>query len=374
VDAGGATERALSSGARPATPAPPPDDSGGLLGKALQSAEDLAGGVANLGARVVTSVEDALDDGVSVRTQAAPPSYANNPNVPAGLQGDGAASAGDSFFVTGAQKATLTAKVKDIYAAADAINKIGTELEQKGTSKYWFDDKQMLQSAKNLHGTASAMMKLATALDRGDVNKASIEKGNKALEYVDKVIKAADAVGAIRNLSLATEKMEEKTNQASVEAWADSVGEAFDKAGALIDYIPKGAIPGFVADYYKGLFSAPKNYISAFKTLMKIHYGAIDKEAGISGSSRRATDLGRTGLDWEGDLTSMFVGSYTQPRSKGGEELNRYMLKHRKRDRVDLFDVTLPVGKAVLTAYIESDLADDDPAKQAWITYVANSG
>lgn len=376
VDAGGGTERALAGGSKKsaAAAAPPAadDDSGGLVGRVLKGAGDLADGLSDLGASAIKGLEGTLDDG-ALAAQLKSPSYVNNPNAPPVLQGGETASAGDSFFVTGAQKGKLTAQVKEIYAAAAAIDKVATDLEQKGASKYWFDDKQMLQSAKNLHGTASAMIKLGKALDLGDTNKAALGRGSTALDYADNVIKAAEAVGAIRNLSLSTKNLEEKTSEATVNAWADSVGDAFDKAGGLIDYIPKGAIPGFVLEYYKGLFSAPKNYINAFKTMMKVHYGAIDKEAGISGSKHKAEDLGKTGLDWEGDLTDMFAGGYTLPKSKVSEEFMRYMLKHRKSEGLDLFDVTLAVGKGVLTAAIERDLDDEDPAKAKWVAYVGSS-
>ena len=283
------------------------------------------------------------------------------------------ASAGDSFYVTGAQKGSLTASVKSIQAAAEAIFKIGTDVEEKGAKKFWFDDKQMLQSAKNLHSTASGLVTLAKALDRGDVNKVPLEKGSQALDYADTVVKAAEAVAAIRSMSLSTQALEDKTNEATVNAWADSIGETFDKAGALIDIIPKGALPGFAVDYYKGLFAAPKVYISAFKTLMAVHYGAIDKEAGLSHADLQAADLGGTGLDWEGDLTFIFSNGYTLPKSTGAvAEFQRYMLAHRKTEGADLWKVTVPVGKALLTTAIARDLSDDDDAKNAWLAYVGN--
>jgi len=311
-----------------------------------------------------------LDNG-ALLNQLKRPSYVANSDGSPPPEG-GNASAGDSFFVTGAQKGSLVQSVKNLKAVADAINKVGTDLEKKGVHEYWFDDKQMLQSAKNLHATAGAILKLATALDRGDVNKGTLDKGNTVIDYADKVMKAGEAVAAIRNLSLSSENLEKKTSEATVNAWADGVGDAFDKAGALIDLIPKGALPGFVTDYYKGLFSAPKNYIGAFKTLMKVHYGSIDKEAGISHADRQAEDLGKTGLNWEGDLTTLFVGGYVLPKSGAGE-FQRYMVNHRKEGGIDLYAADLQVGKAVLTTAIVRDISEDDPARDAWVTYVAQS-
>ncbi len=394
VDAGGATERAMASGAPASAPSAASGgaDSGGLLdglkkgasgliddakdlgGKALKGAEEVASGLAGAGAKVLQGVEDAVDDG-ALLNQLKKPSYVANPDTPPGLQGGGNASAGDSFFVTGQQKGKLTVAVKDIHSAAAAINKLATDLEQKGAKKYWFDDEQMLQSAKNLHGTASAMVKLAKALDLGDVNKESLEKGSTALDHAEKIIGAAEAVGALRNLSLATENLDDKVTEASVNAWADSVGAGFDKAGALIDLIPKGAIPGFVTDYYKGLFSAPKNYIAAFKTLMSIHYGTIDKEVGRSGADHQAEDLGKTGMNWEGFLSTMFVHGYFLPKSQAAKDndFQHYMQAHRTSEHVDLYKVSLQVGKAVLTAAIQRDLAEDDPALNEWVTHVSGS-
>lgn len=379
VDAGGATERALASGnkggaAKPATP--PAGDDEGLLGGLAKKAGELVDDAKELGGKVVKGVQAALDDpSAFLDDSGRKASYVANPDTPPGLQGGGTASAGDSAFVTGGQQGQLLARAQGIYAAAAALDKTAKGLQEKGTHKYWFDDDQLLQSAKNLQATASAMVKLAKSIDgwAGDANKASLEKGSSALEHVDKVIKACEAVAAIRSLSLSSEEMAKKTNEATVNQWADDVGGAFDKAGALIDLIPKGALPGFVVDYYKGLFSAPKNYIAAFKTMLRVHYGSIDKEAGLSGANHRAEDLGKTGLDWEGDLTGVFVNGYLLPKAKTGEEFQRYMLRRRKSENVDLFKVTVAVGKGVLMAAIARDLADEDPAKDAWVAHVGRS-
>lgn len=386
VDAGGATEKALAGGgkvanATPPTPSGPPNDASktgdddGILGGLAKRAGEMFDGAKDLGGKIVEGAKQVLSDPNAFLNQSKKPSYIANPNTPPGLQGGGTASAGDSAFVTGGQQGQLLARVKGIYSAAAALNQTAKGLQEKGTHKYWWDDDQLLQSARNLQATAGAMVKLAQSIDSwtGDSNKGALEKGSTALDHVDKVIKACEAVAAIRALNLSSAQMADKTNEATVNQWADDVGNAFDKAGALIDLIPKGALPGFVVDYYKGLFSAPKNYIAAFKTMLRVHYGSIDKEAGISGANKRAEDLGKTGLDWEGDLSGVFISGFMLPKTKTGEEFQRYMLRRRKSENVDLFKVTVTVGKAVLLAAIDRDLADDDPAKAAWVAYVGRA-
>jgi hypothetical protein len=220
------------------------------------------------------------------------------------------------------------------------------------------------------------LLKLASVIDSwaGDGNKDSITKGSTAVDYVSKIIDAADAIIAIKKLNTSLNELEKKPSQASVEAWADDVGNAFDKAGNLIGIIPKGALPGFVVDYYKGLCSAPKNFINAFKIIMHARYDNIDMESGISKANQRATSGDK--VDWEGDLVPVFISAHFQPPAKNGTTLTAFMKSHRKIAGVDLYKSTLREGKALLVTAIGSDMPDDDEGgtavsvKQAWLSYI----
>ena len=159
-----------------------------------------------------------------------------------------------------------------------------------------------------------------------------------------------------------------------MNAWADNVGNLFDKAGGLIDIIPSGALPGFITSYYKGLFGAPKNYISAFKNIMKEHYAYLNKEGHVpSSANQQAYDLGQAQTVWEGELTGVFVGAYTQPTSSEGQTLQQFMRKHQDEEGLDLYKAHLVAGKEALCHRIEANLHGDDPAREAWINYVRGS-
>ena len=349
-----------------------------LGGAAVQAVDDAGGAVVqrvkNAGAEIKQAAGDAADALGNVNVAAdlkaafnsgAPlnsPSYVNAQDPSPNLNG-AAASAGDSYFVTGGQKGQLVQRAKDIKGAATAFYDLGKKLEEKGIGgTFEFKDDKLIASAKNVTGIADGLMKLANAIDSwtGAGNKESIEKGSKAVDYVSKIIDAADAILAVKKLSVSAEEMAKKPNQATIEAWADDVGNTFDKAGGLIGLIPSDGLPGFVTSYYKGLLSAPKNYITAFKTIMHARYDKLDMEAGISGSNQRANNWGTKTIEWEGDLVPLYIKAYFQPKAKDGQTLQGFMKAHQKIDGVDLYKANIATGKALLGAAIARERPDED--------------
>jgi len=340
-------------------------------------AASVAAYVKNGIAKAVRSVDpSALTNDIGRSGPLNSPSYVNNPNQPATLTDGPTASAGDSYFVTGGQKGELLSRLKGLYAVGNQMNEMAKLLEKNG-GRWYGDDKTLLASAKDLAAAGKATLTLASEIDKwaGGENAASITKGSEAVEKASKLIKAVETVSKLRDAHLALEKMEEKPNQQSVEAWADSVGDAFASAGAVI---PTSGLPGFMGDYYKGLFNAPKNYISAFKTLMHVHYDNIDTESGLTGetllrdATQRAEDLGNTKLNWSGDLTPVFMGGWTLPHAKSKpSEFQRYMIEHHKIAGTDLLKTTVKIGVALLSSQIATDLDDGDDAKRAWLDFLS---
>ena len=404
VDAGGATERALARGGQPAPaplPAPDGDDSGGLLGQIQKGAAGLLDDANDLGGRAVKGAGEMLADAKEAASDAADafsqvdatadlkaafnsgaplnsPSSVNAQDPSPNLAGGGTASAGDSFFVTGGQKGQLVQRVSDLKGAATAFYDLGKKLEEKGIGgTFEFKDDKLIASAKNVTGTADGLTKLAKAIESwtNGGNKESIEKGSTAVDYVSKIIDAADAIIAVKKLSFSAEEMGKKPNQATVEAWADDVGNSFDKASGLLGLIPSGALPDFVASYYKGLLSAPKNYISAFKTIMHARYDNLDMEAGISKSNQDARNLGTNKIEWEGDLVPLYVKACFQPKGNGDATLQAFMKAHQTIGGVNLYKTDMATGKTLLGAAIAREVPDEeDPntpsVKVAWMEYV----
>jgi hypothetical protein len=304
------------------------------------------------------------------------PSYVNG-TPSSNLSGGGNASAGDSYFVTGGQKGQLIENIKKIRSAYQAVDAAAKKLQKdsEGGPFGIGSDDQMLATAKNLQGTADGILKIADAIDSwtGSANKESIEKGSKLVEYVDDLIHAAEIITNIKNLNLTTNKLADKPNQADVEAWADNIGNVFGDASGLLNLIPKDALPGFIVDYYQGLFSAPKNYINAFKSIMHARYANLDLEAGVASGSQLVEEPGRIydSTVWRGELSPVYQAAYFQPKAADGSTLQQFMKKHQKDLGADLYTVKKEYGKALLLGSITGDAPDD--VKTSWANFIQNS-
>ena len=372
VDPGGATERAMSGSgggagtASSTSGAAAADDSVGLWNQIQQGAADL--GKSALGA--IESADLLNDTGAGLNS----PSYVNAQDPNPNLGGGGVASAGDSTFVTGIPKNGLIERSKAVIKAGQDLIKLGTDIEAKGKHYIRSNDTDLLATGKAVQDAGKATVDLGSAIDKwsGNLNESALKDADKANKYFGYVLKALDTVKAANAASLSLDNMDKKPSQESVEAWADNVGNLFDKAGGLIDLIPDGALPGFVADYYKGLFSAPKNYIAAFKRIMHAHYAAVDKDGEVDlGKGERARNWGTGTTEWEGKLSGVYVQAYFQQASAKAGTLQAFMKAHQDEDGLDLKTATLEAGKAALIHRVESNLAWDDPARAAWVSFLS---
>ena len=401
VDPGGPTEKALANGGG--------GSGSSLFDRALGSVSGAVDSVEDAGKPLLQTGEDLVNKGAAELRQgydAASDTLGNislsdlplvndisggkasvvaNPNVPPALQGGGTASAGDSRFVAGdddffaksgyvsslsAHASSLRNAAKGIQQAEDAVEKMA-----KDHSFFSSDDKQLLANAKNLKGVADGMLKLAGEIDKwtGDTNKLSIKKGDEVLGHADKLLQAADTVIAIKDLSGELNAFQQKPNADTARAWARGVGKAFDSASALI---PSKGLPGFIPDLWKGLLSAPKNYIEAFITLMDVHDKTITEATDFDPDQHQTSDSGkhltgkRTG--WKGELTDIYYrGAFVPNLKDDNKSFLTFMLDHVTSEGSDLWTVKKAVGKAILLAAINRDVPGQD-AKDVWLAHVGN--
>jgi hypothetical protein len=287
------------------------------------------------------------------------------------LQGGGTASAGDSTFVTGDQKGTLLQKATAIRSAAKGLFDAEAAIESQGKG-----DKSAIETAKNLKGIADSMLQVANGLDsvKGSENADALGAAGKASKFGDGLINAADAIIKINDANGQLKAFQDNPSKETAEAWARSVGDLFS---GLANYVPD-VEPKFISDYWRGLLSAPANYINAFITMQNVYYGNIDKEAGLS----KSTGLGGVAFighaatkrvsdgSWEGDLTDIYYPGYFLPKLADGTTFAGFMIAHRKTEGMDLWDTDIKVGKAALLTAISRDVPADDPAKSAWMAHV----
>jgi hypothetical protein len=283
---------------------------------------------------------------------------------------DGAGAAVGNFAIEyGPKLATRVAGIKDV---AKQFIALSDEISKKGHHWLSANDTDLLATAKVINDSGKALTNLATQIDSwaGSPNKDSIAKGSQAEKYVDNLLAAADFVIAAKNANLAVDNMNKATSEDAVNAWADSVCDVFDKAGGLIGMIPSDGLPGFITDYYKGLFSAPRNYVTAFRKIMKEHYARIDDEGHVPDPDKeQAYDLLAAKTVWKGELSGLYVGAAFRPKAKDGQALQDFMLKHRNEDGLDLFKAHLEAGKYALRSKVEALLEGDDPARDDWMAY-----
>ena len=264
-------------------------------------------------------------------------------------------------------------KMKKSY---DKFEKIATMLEDQGKGTGgWLgkkEDKPLLAAAENIatfaKGVSGLSDALTTACNHPDAQ--AMKKGDNGVGYALNIIKASETVANLCDSTKDLENLHEKKDLASAEAWARDIGSAFDN---LSGAFPSEGLPGFDVAYIKGLMQLPKNVINSFINVLEVHYGAIDEEAGISGATRQCYSILKNKITWEGDLCSMYAGTWTQP---SGDKLMNFMEEHRKTEGVDLWKVTVPVGRAMLLAAIQRvgrTVVNDPAVIDAWMAYIGKA-
>lgn len=302
------------------------------------------------------------------------PSYVNGTPSPS-LQGGGVASTGDSKFVGGESSQLLTASQK-ITSGLGKFADVAESIKKMQSS----DKASIRDSANNIAsailGFSKGMQSLATGLDalgNKSANTQELKQFGNANLYVTRIVTAANTVAAASEASSALTDLQNNPSPENAKKWADSVTGLFTAAGGIMDSLPEGCIPGFMKDYYKGLFSAPANYVGAFETLMELHYGQIDKEAGLDhgtlwGIKRHEFAVQGEKTMWEGALVGVYVGAFMLPKAKDGTTFEDFMKAHREKEGPDLYDVSKATGKALLLVAVQRDAPDE--VKQDWADYL----
>ena len=268
----------------------------------------------------------------------------------------------------------LDSSSKKVLKGSSKLLTIAQKIKEKGTNALWANDKSLLQNAQQLTDLSKALSNVGTGLT--DLLKSAsgktFKQGDPIFENASKLCNIANVIGSGIEAENALDDLHaDPHNYDKAKKWARSLGDVFEKSNKLIELIPDGVLPGFIQAYWKGLLSAPTNYIEAFITIMEIHYGKLDKETGISGATRRATQGDK--ILWEGDLTSMYSAAcFVQPFGT----LDQFMNAHQQTEGVDLWKASIPIGKKLLLNAIEREIplkndpnALQDP-RRLWIPWI----
>lgn len=275
-----------------------------------------------------------------------------------------------------AKQTTILGKLKAMWDIADNVKDLADKVHDAGS-----DDPDLIELAKTINGVHASLNKIADGFQKlANEDSDVISKDAKAVKAIDSAIEAADAILALSKTKAAADAFADKPSYDTASAWADQVGDAFEKAGALL---PVSALPSFMQQYFKGVFGAPKNYIAAFQGLMNQHYKGLDAATGVhwwqSGPSHHKAATPKEGGEavWEGELTDVYIQATIadavvrgDPNMKTG--LPGYMRAHRKVSGVDLWNVdSARVGLGLLQAQIQSDASLDGPTQAAYLAFLS---
>jgi len=271
-----------------------------------------------------------------------------------------------------AKKASLLDKAKALKDIATNTKDLAGKVQSFG-EKGW-DDDDVIAMAKSVNGIHGSVNKIAGACTKlAGVDSQLIAGDAKAVDYLDKAIQAAETVQTMANAKASADAFAANPSYETASAWADGVGDVFDKAGA---YLPTGALPSFMGDYFKGLFSAPKNYIAAFKGMMEQRYKGVEAATGVPfmGIAHNKGAWEGGGYVWEGEMTGLFIGASLSGDHMVANELQSYMRSHRKIGGVDLYGINNPaVGAGLLQSQIENDSSLTDEQKEAYLKYLGTA-
>jgi hypothetical protein len=254
-------------------------------------------------------------------------------------------------------------KVKE---AASKILDVATTVRKAG--EHWYgDEKDKLNMAANLTDMASKMTSAASAMEnitRG-LDGGKLEGSAEVLDKATKLLRAADFLASVNPNHPSLVAFKNDPNDFTKAAdWANHIGDIFGKASELIpDSIP--GLPGFIPQYFKGLLSAPKNYIQVFIALQQDRIRRIDSETGGSSAKERVSEGDRS--VWEGPLSKLFYGAFfVEPRG-----LQDLMIANRNIAGKDLWKTSQSYGKALILGAVQG-IADENK-RQLWSNYINGS-
>jgi hypothetical protein len=262
---------------------------------------------------------------------------------------------------------SLLDKAKAIKKIGESVNDLSEKLTSKGTHWFWSNDEDLIDLGKSVNSVHKSVNEIAEGLTTlsnapaGDVLKGSIT----AQEDLEKILNAAETLSTISSTQDKFDAFAKKPNLENANAWATGIGATFSN---VAQYIPTGALPGFMGQYIKGLFGAPAVYIAAFQGYSAYHYGRIDKETGNLAEDEKKLCHGKQvqGGAFKGLLCDLFLKAGSTFGI--GQGLAGYMQTHQKIGAVNLFYVdSVESGTSVLVGCVTADPALTEEQRSAYL-------
>ena len=229
----------------------------------------------------------------------------------------------------------LWKKAMQVRQVAGKLEKLGERLLVLGTPL--LGEKKYLEASRRVQAVAKGVIDVYKGcLDlTGSVNDAVTNAG-KLVDQAGKLIDAVDLIGDLFDDGPLDAFLADPQNDALAEQWAVHTAGIFTKAAGFIpDDIP--GIPSFILKMWKGLLSAPANYVNAFLNVMKAYKKRVAEKSGFDGyGGATYHDLGA--VQWRGPLARLYRDA--------PEDLKTFMKDLRDRER-----------------QVDPDFKDDDASK-----------
>jgi hypothetical protein len=276
---------------------------------------------------------------------------------------------------TGIQKTqiSLVDKAKAIKKIGENVKDLGEKVSAKGNPWYWKKDDSLIELGQSLNSIHKSVNGIAEGIGQLTSKTPSdlLTMSKDAQADIDKILKAAETIETITSTQEKFDAFAKKPNLENANAWATGIGATFSN---VAQYLPVGLLPGFMGDYFKGLFSAPAVYIAAFQAYSEYHYSGINKESGIMSESEKKKTHDTQSSDglWKG----LMLPTYTRVAMTFGEgqALKSYMIQNHKVGSVELFYVDSEAqGIAILVAHISADESLTPEQKTAYLQILTPS-
>jgi hypothetical protein len=259
----------------------------GVVGDLAQSAEDAAGSAVQSVETTASSAVQSAENSSAVQSVENAASSAQSTASSAVKSVESAASSAQSTASSAVQsvenaassavqtmESVATTAVEDVKAVGTAAMQGMTNLVGDPSNLTAqippFQSGASLPQPSYVAGTAKDSLQGGPTASEGDSTFVTgAQKGTLlASELGDSLINAGDAIIKINDASGQLKAFQDNPSKETAGARARSVGGLFD---TLANFVPD-VEPKFISDYWKGLLSAPKNYIEAFITMQNVYY------------------------------------------------------------------------------------------------------
>jgi hypothetical protein len=297
------------------------------------------------------------------------PSYARHGPDDSALEKRRAAMSGGAVASGQQVDNSCADAVVKIAKAAQTLYKTGDDIHTRATKGKLFDDKDLLEQAKQVKGAAKALTDIKEGIEKlrkkgFDFSGTSFENDPELPKAMGLLKASVDSLAQAPETEQALANFEANPNKDTANAWATQIGKQFSAAKSIVGALPFPPGCKWMQDYFVGLLGAPAAYIAAFQELMKYRYSKLDSEAGLSDANRRLTEGDK--IVWQGPSCDLIQAAWFFD-----QYLQGWFRKHQVIDGHDLWELKTDVVVALAIKEIQADQNINDDQRKRWTAWLS---